>query len=344
MDTFSQQSLGEASLDHDLEQSAMLKLATYFHDLATGASQVPSQPLDSHIKSQIDDPQVLEYHDRLIAGAGPLFSHFLASVPYILEELSRVGVALSRLVSANPPLAGQRYSMFEVDGFDGSNGRALAGHSKGLIVSFTCSPNLANQVVFERHADPAMSYFYPHSFFKVTTDLLQKREYHAFKHGFDFIYEMAAFQFYSRDRGQQIDHIQRCLKPTGLVFFLEKLNHPDLKEYRRRERVKDEVFKTRYFTEDEIFWKREQMLAQMQNGQVSWDELASALSVRFKHVHMLWNSSNFCEFVASNDTQRIEQFLSLLGPIAQPPGFCFEGPRLGSASVHHDGSEVTGDV
>ncbi|HDS1695277.1 MULTISPECIES: class I SAM-dependent methyltransferase [Pseudomonas] len=344
MNAFPQQSLDDASLDHDLHQSAMLKLAEHFHSLATGASQVPSQSLDSHLKSQIDDPQVLEYHDRLLAGAGPLFSHFLASVPYVLEELSRIGVTLSRLVSAYPPRAGQRYSIFEVDAFDGSNGRALAGQSQGLILSLTSSPNRANQIAFERYADPALSHFYPHSFFKMNTKLLQKPEYKAFSQGFDFIYEMAAFQFYNRNRAQQIAHIKRFLKPSGLAFFLEKLNHPDSEEYLRREKIKDEVFKTRYFKVEEIRWKRQQMLVQMQNGQVTMEELVGALSARFKHVHLLWNSSNFCEFVASDDEQRIERFLKLLGPVVQPPGFCFEGSRLGSVVLHGNQVEVPANV
>jgi len=251
------------ALDRDLQQSAMLKLAGHFHSLATGASQVPLQSLDSHLRSMIRDPQVLDYHDQLIANAGPLFSHFLASVPYILEELARVGVALTRLAHADSAETGKTFSLFEVDAFDGSNGCALASHSHGLIRSFTSSPNLANQIPFERHADPALSLFFPESVFKVTPALLQAPEYGQFSEGFDFIYEMAAFQFYSKDRASQISHIKQFLKPSGLVFFLEKLNHPDQDEYNLRERIKDEEFKTRYFSEEEIHWKRQQMLEQM---------------------------------------------------------------------------------
>ncbi|KII29724.1 hypothetical protein [Pseudomonas fluorescens] len=320
----------DASLDRDLQQSAMLKLAGHFHSLATGASQVPLQSLHSHLRSQIADPQMLDYHDLLIEGAGPLFSHFLASVPYILEELSRVGVALTRLSQASVREPGQTFSLFEVDAFDGSNGRALAGHSQGLIRSFTSSPNQANQIAFDRHADPALSRFFPQSVFKVSPAVLQSPEYQDFGQGFDYIYEMAAFQFYSRDRERQIAHLQQFLKPGGLVFFLEKLNHAEPQEYLRRERVKDEVFKTRYFSAEEISWKRQQMLEQMQNGQVTLEELASALTARFKHVHLLWNSSNFCEFVASDDADQLERFLALLGPVVQPAGFCFEGSRLGA--------------
>ncbi|MDR7054052.1 class I SAM-dependent methyltransferase [Pseudomonas koreensis] len=330
MDTRPQRPQDDASLDRDLQQSAMLKLADHFHSLATGASQVPLQSLHSHLKTQLDNPQILDYHDRLIAGAGPLFSHFLASVPYILEELCRVGVALTKLAKERGSEGGETFSLFEVDAFDGSNGRALAGHSQGLIHSFTSSPNRANEVPFKLHADPAHSKFFPESVFKVNPELLNTAQYRQFNTGFDFVYEMAAFQFYSRDRERQVAHIKKFLKPGGLVFLLEKLNHPDPQEYLRRERIKDEAFKTRYFSEQEISWKRQQMLEQMQNGQVTLEELVTALSARFKHVHLLWNSSNFCEFVASDDSEQINRFLSLLGPIVQPDEFCFEHSRLGA--------------
>ncbi|KPC28378.1 Uncharacterized protein ABJ99_3535 [Pseudomonas syringae pv. cilantro] len=338
------QPIDDTTLDRDLQQSAMLKLAGHFHSLATGASQVPLQSLDSHLRSEIQDPQVLDYHDRLIAGAGPLFSHFLASVPYILEELARVGVALTRLAQANSSNTGQTFSLFEVDAFDGSNGRALTGHSHGLIRSFTSSPNLANQIAFERHADPALSLFFPQSVFKVTPALLHTPEFDRFSEGFDFIYEMAAFQFYSRDRAGQISHIKQFLKPGGLVFFLEKLNHPDPDEYLRREQIKDEEFKTRYFSEEDIRWKRQQMLEQMQDGQVTLEELVSALSARFKSVHLLWSSSNFCEFVASDDPEQVEQFLDLMGRVVQPAEFCFEAARLGAMAPSPSGGKELADA
>lgn len=321
----------------------MFKLAGHFHSLATGASQVPLQPLDSHLRAEIQDPKVLDYHDRLIAGAGPLFSHFLASVPYILEELARVGVALTRLAQANSSDTDQTFSLFEVDAFDGSNGRALTGHSHGLIRTFTSSPNLANQITFERHADPALSLFFPQSVFKVTPALLQTPEFYQFSEGFDFIYEMAAFQFYSCDRARQISHIKQFLKPGGLVFFLEKLNHPNPDEYLRREQIKDEDFKTRYFSEEDICWKRQQMLEQMQNGQVTLEELVSALSARFKIVHLIWSSSNFCEFVASDDPKQVAQFLDLIGRVVQPPKFCFEATRLGSIASSLSGGKELAD-
>ncbi|MFL6608634.1 MAG: class I SAM-dependent methyltransferase, partial [Pseudomonas sp.] len=124
----------------------------------------------------------------------------------------------------------------------------------------------------------------------------------------------------------------------------EKLNHPDPEEYLRRERIKDEVFKTRYFSDEEIRWKRQQMLEQMENGQVTLQELVTALAARFKCVYLLWSSSNFCEFVASDDPQQIEVFVNLLGPVIQPVEFCFEGPRHGIVVPLHSAAGEQGDA
>lgn len=331
---------GESPLHSDLKNSAMMKLSEHFNNLATGSCQVPCRSVQSHLRSEIHNQSMLDYHDRLVAGAGPLFSHFLASVPYILEELSRVGVALTHLTQATPQRASNTRSLFEIDAFDGSFGRALAGHSQGLIHSFTSSPNVANQVTFDREADRTRSKFFPQSFLHVTPSLLKTPELQEFSQGFDYIYEMAAFQFYSPDRPRQFSHIKQFLKPDGLAFFLEKFNHTNPKEYLLRENIKDDVFKTRYFSAEEIHWKRQQMLEQMKYGQVTLEDFVSAASAQFKHVHLLWNSSNFCEIVASDDAKRIEHFLDLLPPVVQPTQFCFEQARLGSLSHHPANAEI----
>lgn len=318
-----------SSLETALQDSSMFKLAEHFHSLATGSTQVPSRSLTSHLRETIADADVVTYHDRLVAEAGPLFLHFLASVPYILEEMARVGVALARLSQARRTTPEQRLSFFEVDAFDGSNGRALAAHSAGRVQTLTSSPNRANQLAFDRFARPEHSLFYPQSFFKVSPALLRSAPFQRFADGFDYLYETAAFQFYTQDRDAQLSHIKPLLKPGGLAFFLEKVNHVDPQEYLRREALKDKGFKTRYFTAEEIEWKRLQMLEQMENGQVRMDVLVAALQRHFKHVFLLWNSTNFCEFVASDDLQHVEQFLAWLGPVNQPHNFCFEQAALG---------------
>ncbi|MEK6296560.1 MAG: hypothetical protein V4793_35375, partial [Paraburkholderia tropica] len=74
-----------------LENAPMIRMAEYFHSLATGSTQVPRQSVSSRVRHLLRDPEVLAYHDMMVAEAGPLFTHFLASVPAILEEMARVG-------------------------------------------------------------------------------------------------------------------------------------------------------------------------------------------------------------------------------------------------------------
>lgn len=321
--------LPATDVDTYLQQSSMIRLAQQFEQLATGAAQVPRQPVLTRIRNRIADADVLEYHDRLAPRAGPLFSHFLASIPGILEEMSRVGVALSRLSRQRAERDGRPCLFYEIDAFDGSNGRTLAAFSGGAIKTLTCSPNKANEEHFHRFADPARSRFIPMSFLKLNQDVVRRLvDDEHFHGGFDYIYETAAFQFYGKDRDFQIEQGCRMLRDDGLVFFLEKLNHADRLEYERRERVKDEQHKAHYFTPEEIEWKRQQMLLRMYEGEVLLDELVSSIGRHFSHCYLLWNSTNFYEFVASNDGRRIEEFVRLLGQPAIEEQFVFERPML----------------
>lgn len=307
-----------------LQDSAMVRMASYFNDLATGQTQVPRQSVKTRIRAQISDTDILKYHDLMVERMGRLFTHFLASVPCILEEMSRIGVALDRLVQDQLPTDSRTFSFYEVDAFDGSNGRTLATYSQGRIKTLTSSPNKANQPHFDHFADPEKSLFYPESFLKIDKSTLANLSIPQFSDGFDFIYETAAFQFYGQDREQQIGHVAKLLRGDGLFFLLEKLNHPDIEIYDQREQVKDSQHKLHYFTAEEILWKRNQMLTQMHNGQVELSELLRGIRCHFAHVYLLWNSTNFYEIVASNDADRIQRFVDIAGKPLTPTEYCFE--------------------
>jgi hypothetical protein len=321
----------QQSRDNDayIKDSSMVRMSEYFDDLATGRTQVPRQSVATRVREKIADVDVLAYHDLMVARSGSLFTHFLASVPGILEEMSRVGVALARLAQRQRRGRDAALSFFELDAFDGTNGRALASYADGCIETLTCSPNRANQVHFERFCDPARSRFIHASCLGIDLRTIGNRsDLRHFAGGFDFMYETAAFQFYGQERREQIDHVAQMLKSDGLIFFLEKLNHEDPDEYEHRERVKDELHKAQYFTQAEIEWKRTQMLTQMHDGQVTFDALVRAIFGRFNHVFMIWNSTNFYEFVASNDRAKLLEFLELLGPPALADEFCFDRPMV----------------
>ncbi|MFF0168191.1 AMP-binding protein [Streptomyces prasinus] len=315
--------------------SSMIGLADRFDAIATGRDQVPRTPVRSTIRDAVPDRLLLDYQDAMVERSGPLFRHFLASVPGVLEELSRVGVALARLAGHRAQRDGRGLTFYEADAFDGSNGRTLAAFADGRVTTLTSSPNRSNEHWFRTWADPARSRYFPGSLFRLDrAGLRTVPEYAPFRDGFDVVYETAAFQFYGQDRAAQIAHLTEVLKPGGLAFFLEKLNHPDPLEYERRERVKDEAHKALYFPPEEIERKRREMLTRMVDGQVEFDELVGALGDRFAHVHLLWNGTNFYEFVACDDAGVLAEFLELAGRPFIPDGFCFEDPVVRRVGGH----------
>lgn len=319
-------SVDESDPAHDyVNASSMSALVGEFDDLATGRAQRPRRRVHSTIRNRIDDHAVLEHLDHMVKNSGPLFQHFLASVPGILEEMSRVGAALNRLARSRAPREKRVLTFYEGDAFDGTNARALVEAAQGSVVSLTSSPNKANEPWFYRFADPRLSQYFPESLFLLSSEELKSDHYfESFSEGFDFFYETAAFQFYGTDRKSQVGHVTDLLRSDGIAFFLEKFDHKDSTEYEVREDVKDRLHKSLYFSSEEIEWKREAMLARMSEGQVTLAEMSDALHTHFSHVHLLWNGGNFCEVVASNSKERLSEFLEVLGPPLIPDEFCRE--------------------
>ncbi|TDQ53282.1 hypothetical protein [Actinorugispora endophytica] len=328
-----------------VEGSAMTALVEEFDSLATGRNQIPARPVRSTVRDRVHDRALLDYQDMMTERSGPLFRHFLASVPGILEEMSRVGTVLSRLAERWSEQEGRGLTFYEGDAFDGTNGRTLAAVSRGRITTLTSSPNRANEPWFRTFADPAVSRYFPGSLFELTTDVLRgSEEYRPFRDGVDFFYETAAFQFYGRDRDRQVAHVADFLRPDGIAFFLEKLDHPDPAEYERREDVKDGVHKALYFSPEEIEWKRGRMLSRMSDGQVTLEELAGVLGRFFDHVFLIWNGTNFYEVAASNSAGRLREFLEVSGQPVIPDQFCCETPvvrRIGGRQQEEEPWQTT---
>jgi SAM-dependent methyltransferase len=308
----------------EYEKCAMFELSKIFSGLARGNLQVPKQKIFSDIAHKIDDKKIVNYIDRMILSMGPLFSHFVASIPYVMEELARIGVAMARLQGGSHSAQdATTLDFYELDAFDGTNAKTLASFGDGRIKTLTSSPNPDNSVSFYKDA-AEFSRFISCPFFEVTLErMTDENSLGHFKKGFDVVYEMAAFQFYGPERQAPIQHIKKLLKPHGIVILLEKLICEPA-EYEERERVKDNLYKSRYFTEEEIAWKKDNMLKPMQVGQVSKQTLTQILRSHFKYVYQIWHSTNFYEFAASNDDSMIMRFLENLGKENLPDEFRFE--------------------
>jgi SAM-dependent methyltransferase len=301
-------------------------LFIHFDALARGLIQVPSRPVVGAPDFVQSDKDIGCYHELLTAGLGTFYRHYLASVPFLLEQHCRLGVAVARYARATREGRGGRpLAYWETSSADGANGRALAAFGEGMIRTLSDSPNAPNEVSFRELVTSPHAAFYLGSFLDIDRDLLAGRvELAHLAGGFDVIHENITFQFYGPERLAPIGHLLRLLRPGGIVVLTEKLMNSDRTVYDRMEQVKDRIFKNSYFDSAAIDWKKREMLAIMEHGQVDQKTLTDGLRQYFDHVVLIWNSGNFYELVASSDPRALDLFVAGLVPPYVPDAFRLE--------------------
>jgi len=293
----------ELKMNSNTETFAMTILNKQFDKLANGEIQIPKKELSSSLINTTNNYYLFRYKEELINNSGPLFKHFLASIPNILEELCRIGVSI---ININKTHGFPIKSYWEVESFDGSNGRALNSLSIYDLSVLSNSPNKSNEKYFNKYNKNSNNIFISGSYLDAISKI-KKDDISNYK--FDFIYEMAAFQFYGKRREEHIKAVKDRLSQKGLAIFLEKLDDLNINNFLLKEDTKDWEYKTRYFTKEEIIWKRENMLKEMHEGIITLDSFSRKLSDNFNYVALIWNSTNFYELLASNDASQFYMFL-----------------------------------
>ncbi|SDH57156.1 hypothetical protein SAMN05216588_105264 [Pseudomonas flavescens] len=305
----------------EFRTSSMFKLAEHFDGLATGRTQTPSRRVCSNFRSSETDPLWRQSHDLIVERSGPLFQHFLASLPCVLEEMCRVNAALERLRRSEVILGGRSgHNFFALDAFDGTQARALSEISGHAFASHTCSPNPGNAPYFHELNTSSAATFDQAPFFTAVDTLLNTPDHN----GFDVIYETAAFQFYGPDRKRQIEIAQKVLKQDGILLLLGKTLRSEPERFDKDEARKDELHKAKYFTQEEILWKQQQMLQSMHHGLVPINSLIHEAFIALRNVYVMWNGGNFFELAACRDAGRLRKFVELLGPIRLSEGFVLD--------------------
>lgn len=156
----------------------------------------------------------------------------------------------------------------------------------------------------------------------VDKKLTEDKKYKVFNDGFDIIIEDTTFQMYSPDRDAQIKFTIKLLKKDGLFIFTEKFKC-DKDEYLAREIQKDMSFKRRFFTEEQLDSKRNDVLRVMSTNEVTIEEMKETLDKYFKYKAIYWNSGNFYSIVASSSESKIKQFLSLFSKPCIPSEYVY---------------------
>jgi hypothetical protein len=291
-------------------------LAANFSAIASGNSGVPSHtPFDDADALQLygNDFNLSTFHNACRSRFGKFGLHFIASVPYALQELCCIGSA-AMLHLSNISKTHNRDTYFHsVDSAEGAIARTMSALSGGAVHTLTNSSTAENSVGFQKGGAPQEATFFVGSFFDLSPEVLRTRsELRRFAQGFDIILEDTSFQMFAPNRKEQVAWLRRNLREDGIVLFWEKCSMADVGEYQRREEIKDEQFKARYFSSHQIAHKKSTILHRMEDGQVPLEKLVEGISFSFQHAVTLWNSGNFYVVAASNDPAKLQNFCSYL--------------------------------
>jgi len=294
-----------------------------FSALASGRKGVPDFPVTLDPGLLAHDQAALDFAEVRARYAGAFNQHFVASLPYALEEQCRFGSAIyefGRFVSSSQ---GRPYNVYTLGDGPGVLARSLSDISSGLICTLTCSPNIENQLAFNADRPNGSAHFFHGPFFEVTNNTLHERGIDGFKNGFDLILEDTTFQMYGRERVEPIYLALKNLRADGIFVVLEKFSMDDQEEFHRREVQKDESFKSRFFCQEKIEEKKLTIVKSMDQQLVTLGDMKNALDRYFSYSVVVWNSGNFYTVVSSNNKENITRFVRCLIPPAIPVDFCY---------------------
>ncbi|KPA16888.1 hypothetical protein MHK_002894 [Candidatus Magnetomorum sp. HK-1] len=295
-----------------------------FEEITRGNRQAPKQPILGNPDYLSQHRELKSYHDLLKRNMATFAQHTCTSIPFMLEKRCRMGLTLCRYAQAKKDTK-NHFTFYELSSPDGAEARTMAEYSDGVIQTLTDGPVRDCEEAFYKFLRHNYSKFNFGPYVDTTPELLATTpNFIQFKNGFDVIHTNMMFQFVSPEREKQIGYVFRLLKKDGLMVFTEKLNQSDPDEYERREIIKDKLFKSKYYSDEEIQYKKTSILNDMSKGQVDQETLIKAIKKYFKYIVLTWNSTNFYEFVTSNNENTIQLYLSQLIPPYIPEPFCFE--------------------
>lgn len=298
-----------------------------FEAIATGRSGHPSRrevTADLSLFGGRED--ILAFHRRYLDYSGTFNAHFLASIPFVLEEECRLGSAMTAYLKGKSRTLGRTARLQTVGNAEAVIARTVVAEGGGCIASLSNSPTEANYREFARNR-PDGCHFHVGPYFELDRNRIRNTpDFARFSDGFDIVYEDTAFQMYGPDRHEQVPFVLQNLRRDGIFVCLEKCSHPDREEYLRRETVKDRDFKSRYFDKAQL-QEKEFILSEMVKGQVPLETLVDAIRIELRYVEMIWNSGNFYMLAASDDWAELQAFKELLGPPCIPDAYVFDFPR-----------------
>lgn len=191
------------------------------------------------------------------------------------------------------------------------------GSARGLRTS-AVEPNpdmIAKIEMQPEPVQPIAEALDPQPGFVVFDDNVGEVPVYAFDRGPEHYTEIMTFQFLGPERASYVENIAKDIPRNGLFISCEKFSQSSLAVFLQLELLKD-GYKARYFDADTLAKKQAEVLSSsnggMNDGMVTPEEYERILLGSFGFVARFWDSGNFKGYVASNDRDSVELFLSLI--------------------------------
>ena len=116
----------------------------------------------------------------------------------------------------------------------------------------------------------------------------------------DVVTEILGFQFFTKDRLPQVLRVKNMLSPNGIAIFVEKFSNKDKYLWICNEDLKDELWKSKFFTPEEIAAKKKNVLQDMGEYCYEYGEFTELLNDNFAHVVKIYHAGNFAGYACSD--------------------------------------------
>ena len=272
---------------------------------------------------ELNDSRLYKFQDdynAFIRNGGNFNQHIFTSIPTFYETQIAKMQGITNMVENNPLNNATTYKILDIGGTEGAWAKALAKNNPYVQIE-VLDPNLKALQVFEQGELVTNATFTNEAFTHVVSDqgkafieggIKQPVNYARFgnRDRWDIVHESMAFQFISNERAEQISYIkENLLNENGVLIIEEKYTDNNQVIYDANE-VKKNDFKRQYYTDEQLQNKNFNILLDMEGNQISIQEMEQILNDNFKHVEQYWDSGNFKGFIASDDAQKVEDFLN----------------------------------
>lgn len=276
------------------------KTQNFFGDVVTGRQDkyIPSKPFQ--YDQQFDEKQEA-FRNNYEPHLGNFDEHIATSIPSFRDVQVKKGAAIVETIGSG--------LMIDLGGSEGSLVKAVTQTSNGAIKTINVEPQ--EKMVAAHNNTPVEG---------------SRVEQAAFYQGVngtpaynpsekaDVVHESMLFQFITPERTEFVKEVKdKYLKDDGLFITEEKFQSKDKAAYQKNEIIKNKYHKAKYFTEEQVRMKGEDVLVGMQENQARFDDYVKILQDNFEYVQVYWTSGNFKGVVATNDKAKFDKFMESIG-------------------------------